>query len=66
MQTCSPSCARPVERRTAHPIFGSPDDLKLRSSMTLFDAALPQQTVFRQVLQRHCGGEHDAHTLALL
>ena len=55
-----------VEDRTAHQIFGSPDDLKLRSSMTLFAAALPQQPVFRQVLQRYCGGEPDAHTLALL
>ncbi len=53
-------------QRTANQIFGSPDDLKLRSSMTLFAAALPQQTVFQQVLQRHYGGEHDARTLALL
>ena len=55
-----------VEQRTADQIFGSPDDLKLRSSMTLFAAALPQQPVFQQVLQRYYGGEHDARTLALL
>ena len=55
-----------VEQRTAHQIFASPDDLKLRSSMTLFAAALPQQPVFQRVLQRYCGGEHDARTLALL
>ena len=55
-----------VERRTAHQIFASPDDLKLRSSMTLFAAALPQQPVFQQVLQRYYAGDHDAHTLALL
>ncbi len=62
-------CCRLVlaaEHRTAHQIFGSPDDLKLRSSMTLFAAALPRQPVFQQVLQRYYGGEHDAHTLALL
>ena len=55
-----------VEHQTAHQIFGSPDDLKLRSSMTLFAAALPQQLVFQQVLERYYAGERDAHTLALL
>ena len=55
-----------VEQRTAHQIFASPDDLKLRSLMTLFAAALPLQPVFQQVLQRCYGSEHDAHTLALL
>ena len=55
-----------VEQRTAHQIFGSPDDLKLRSSMALFAAALPQQPVFQQVLDRYYGGEPDARTLALL
>jgi uncharacterized protein (DUF1810 family) len=55
-----------VEHRSAHQIFGSPDDLKLRSSMTLFAAVLPQQPLFQQVLQRYYGGEHDARTLALL
>ena len=62
-------CCRLVlaaEHRTANQIFGSPDDLKLRSSMTLFATALPQQPLFQQVLQRYCGGEHDANTLALL
>ena len=53
-------------QRTANQIFGSPDDLKLRSSMTLFAATLPQQPVFQQVLQRYYGSEHDARTLALL
>ena len=62
-------CCRLVlaaEHRSANQIFGSPDDLKLRSSMTLFAAALPQQPVFQQVLERHYGGDPDAHTLALL
>ena len=55
-----------VKQRTAHRIFGSPDNLKLRSPMTLFAAALPQQPVFQQVLERYYGGEPDARTLALL
>ncbi|TFH41643.1 MAG: DUF1810 family protein, partial [Lysobacterales bacterium] len=39
--------------RTAHQIFGSPDDLKLRSSMTLFAAATPQRSVFEKVLDKY-------------
>jgi uncharacterized protein (DUF1810 family) len=50
-----------------HALFGSPDDLKFRSSMTLFEAAAPAgETVFAQVLDRWCGGERDAHTLRLV
>lgn len=51
---------------SAHSIFGSPDDLKLRSSMTLFAAAVPDEPVFRAVLDRYYGGEADARTLELL
>ncbi len=52
--------------RSAHDIFGSPDDLKLRSCMTLF-AALPEApSVFAAVLERFFAGEADARTLALL
>ena len=62
-------CARlvlAVQGRTAHDIFGSPDDLKLRSCMTLFAAVAPEEPVFAQVLQRFFGGEPDPRTLALL
>jgi len=52
--------------RTAHDIFGSPDDLKLRSCMTLFAAVAPEEPVFAQVLQRFYGGEPDPRTFALL
>ena|SRR5665647_359711 len=48
----------------AHEIFGSPDDLKFHSSMTLFDRAAPQEPVFRRCLQKHFGGRLDALTLA--
>lgn len=50
----------------AHAIFGSPDDLKLRSSMTLFQAAAPAEPLFGQVLERLYAGQPDARTLALL
>lgn len=51
---------------TAHAIFGSPDDLKLRSSMTLFGAADPGRDVFQTALDRFYDGEPDERTLALL
>jgi uncharacterized protein (DUF1810 family) len=50
--------------RTAHEIFGSPDDLKLRSCMTLFDIVAPAEPAFRAVLDRFYGGEADPMTLA--
>ena len=62
-------CARAllgVTGRTAHEILGSPDDLKLRSSMTLFAQVAGPRSVFRDVLERYYGGEADARTLALL
>jgi len=52
--------------RSAHAIFGSPDDLKLCSSMTLFDAVAPEEPAFRSVLDRFYAGVADAATLDLL
>jgi len=54
-----------VEGRTAEQILGYPDDLKLRSSMTLFAEAATDPAVFRQVLERYYDGP-DARTLQLL
>jgi uncharacterized protein (DUF1810 family) len=62
-------CARAVlavEGRTAHEIFGSPDDLKLRSSATLFAEVSAPDSVFHRLLERYFGGEPDAATLRLL
>ena len=47
-------------------IFGWPDDLKLRSSMTLFDLAHGRPSVFGQVLDKYFGGEPDPLTLQIL
>ena len=55
-----------VQGRTAHAIFGSPDDLKLRSCMTLFAAAAPDVPAFPEVLRRHYDGAGDPETLRLL
>ncbi|MFC6448256.1 DUF1810 domain-containing protein [Shinella zoogloeoides] len=53
--------------RSPHDIFGSPDDLKFRSSMTLFDAASDHRTArFRIALERYYEGELDQRTLELL
>jgi len=51
---------------TAHEILGSPDDLKLRSSMTLFEVAAAQTPIFANVLERFYEGTRDARTLELL
>lgn len=47
-------------------VMGYPDDLKLRSCMTLFEAAAPDQSVFGEVLDKFYGGERDDATLNLL
>ena len=52
--------------KSALSIFGTPDDLKFRSCMTLFAIAAPQQTVFQLVLNSFFAGEPDPLTLALL
>lgn len=49
-----------------HAIFGSPDDLKFRSSMTLFEPAAPEEPAFGRALDRWCRGERDPLTLALI
>jgi uncharacterized protein (DUF1810 family) len=62
-------CARlvlAVQERSVHGIFGSPDDLKFRSSMTLFSRAGPAEPVFEQCLLKYFGGQGDPQTLALL
>ena len=55
-----------VAGRTAHEIFGSPDDVKFRSSMTLFGRAADDPIPFRQALAKYYGGEEDPLTVALL
>jgi uncharacterized protein (DUF1810 family) len=55
-----------IEGPTIHEIFGSPDDMKFRSSMTLFAHAAPEEPVLRDALQKYFGGEPDPLTLARL
>jgi len=55
-----------VERRSAAEIFGYPDNLKFRSSMTLFAQAAPRELVFAEALGKYFGGQPDPPTLARL
>jgi uncharacterized protein (DUF1810 family) len=55
-----------LETSNAYEIFGSPDDIKLQSSMTLFDAVPATFPVFGQVLDKFYGGERDERTLQIL
>lgn len=52
--------------RTAYEIFGTPDDLKFRSAMTLFAHAAPDEPVFRAALDTFYNGEEDEGTLLRL
>lgn len=55
-----------VEGKTANQIFGSPDDVKLKSSMTLFGALNDTNAVFRKVLDKYFDGAKDQKTLELI
>ena len=55
-----------LEGRSALDVFGSPDDMKLRSCATLFAAVSAPGSVFERVLDRYFGGEADGRTLRLL
>jgi uncharacterized protein (DUF1810 family) len=55
-----------VEGRSIETIFGYPDYLKFRSSMTLFSKAAPDEPLFTDALAKYFGGAADDRTLALL
>jgi uncharacterized protein (DUF1810 family) len=52
--------------RSVHEIFGSPDDMKFRSSMTLFGRAVPSEPASRMALERYFDGAEDPRTLEKL
>jgi len=55
-----------VEGRPIDEIFGSPDDLKFRSSMTLFARVAPETPIFSEAIEKYFGGEPDPITMELL
>lgn len=65
LQACA-EAALGVEGRTAHEIFGSPDDLKVRSCATLFAHVSPAGSVFHRLLDSLYQGDPDDATRRLL
>ncbi len=55
-----------LEGRSAHTIFGSPDDMKLRSCATLFAQVSPPGSVFHRLLDEYFAGQPDQQTLRLV
>lgn len=55
-----------IEGRTAREIFGSPDDLKLKSSATLFASVSTDGSAFHRLLDKYFDGQPDRRTLELL
>jgi uncharacterized protein (DUF1810 family) len=55
-----------LEEKSAHAVFGSPDDLKLRSCATLFAHVSPPDSVFSRLLDQYFQGDRDQATLRLL
>ena len=55
-----------VDSNDATAVMGWPDDLKLKSSMTLFNVAKPECEVFQKVLDKFFHGERDQRTIEIL
>jgi uncharacterized protein (DUF1810 family) len=55
-----------VQGRSAYAIFGSPDDMKLKSCATLFAIVSPPDSVFARLLDKYFDGERDSKTLQIL
>lgn len=55
-----------VNGRSAHEILGSPDDMKLKSSMTLFELADGPDSVFSAILTKFFNGQRDQKTLMIV
>jgi uncharacterized protein (DUF1810 family) len=64
--TACAEAALGVHSRSAREVFGTPDDLKLRSSATLFAAVSAADSVFHRLLDRYFHGVPDPQTLRLI
>ena len=63
---CAEALAALDPRYCAHAIFGTPDDLKLRSSLTLFAEAARPGSIFERLLGKYYDGRRDELTATLL
>jgi uncharacterized protein (DUF1810 family) len=55
-----------IETESAYEVFGSPDDMKLRSCATLFAGVSPRGSVFERLLDKYFQGKRDDETLRLV
>jgi uncharacterized protein (DUF1810 family) len=53
-----------IADKSAHDIFGSPDDVKFRSSMTLFAQVAKGHSLFHEAIEKYSAGRFDEATLA--
>jgi uncharacterized protein (DUF1810 family) len=65
LRECTETLLR-ARGKSASEIFGHPDDVKLRSSMTLFASVAEEDSAFEEVLQRYFGGKPDPLTLQFI
>lgn len=55
-----------IENKSADEIFGYPDNMKLKSCMTLFNFVAPEYKLFADVLEKYFAGTQDEKTLSIL
>ena len=55
-----------VEGKSLRQIFGSPDDMKFHSSVTLFSLIEPRRSTFQRALDKYFDGELDERTIAII
>ena len=55
-----------LESNDVKKIFGFPDNLKLKSCMTLFSYINPNETIYKEVLNKFYNGEMDERTIEML
>ena len=55
-----------IDGKSLRDIFGSPDDMKFHSSVTLFSLIEPRASVFEEALGKYFGGDLDERTIAIL
>jgi uncharacterized protein (DUF1810 family) len=65
LMECAASALQ-VADRSAFEIFGSPDDMKFRSSATLFASVSPEGSVFHRIIDKYFDGKRDVRTIELL
>ena len=66
LQECAAALEALPPSLSAHAVFGTPDDLKLRSCLTLFGHALVGGSIFGRLIDRYFDGRGDERTLVML